>query len=163
MRTQTTDNQQWPYDDVTDTNVYVQLPRGRGRHPDAPRHHRNTPSYVISNVKMTFTCEACNRTFDTRRQHDKHRNWITLDNNIGAFIVIQTSAPGRTESRTPSPCTPTHRRNRTRRESTPQVIFGHRWNATKSMSNQDSNPGQSKSKHLRKVHSPGNNSTGIPR
>ena len=73
MRTQTTDNQQWPYDDVTDTNVHVQLPRGRGRHPDAPRHHRNTPSYVISNVKMTFTCEACNRTFDTRRQHDKHQ------------------------------------------------------------------------------------------
>ena len=91
------------------------------------------------------------------------KNWITLDNNIGAFIVIQTSAPWRTESRTPSPCTPRHRRNHTRRESTPQVIFGHRWNTTKSMSNQDSNPGQSKSKHLRKVHSPGNNSTGIPR
>ena len=73
MRTQTTDNQQWPHYDVTNTNVHVQQPRRRGRHPDAPRHHRNTQSHVIRNVKMTFTFAACNRIFDTRHQHDKHR------------------------------------------------------------------------------------------
>ena len=72
MRMQTTANQQWPNYDVTNTNVHVWQPRGRGRHPDAPRHHKNTPSLVIWNVKMTFTCEACNRIFHTRHQYDKH-------------------------------------------------------------------------------------------
>ena len=42
------------------------------RHPDAPRHHRNTQLYVILNLKMTLICEACNWTFQTRYQYDKH-------------------------------------------------------------------------------------------
>ena len=46
--------------------------RGRECHHDAPRHHRNTQLYVILNLKMTLTCEACNWTFHTRHQYDKH-------------------------------------------------------------------------------------------
>ena len=45
--------------------------RGRERHPDTPRHHRNTQLYIILNLKMTLTCEACNWTFQTRHQYDK--------------------------------------------------------------------------------------------
>ena len=45
--------------------------RGRERHPDAPRHHRNTQLYIILNLKMTLTCEACNWTFQARHQYEK--------------------------------------------------------------------------------------------
>ena len=43
-------------------------PRGQERHPDVPRHHRNTQLYAILNLKMTLTSEACNWTFQTRHQ-----------------------------------------------------------------------------------------------
>ena len=101
---------------------------------DAPRHHRNTQLHVILNLKMTLTCEACNWTFHCSRQDTSMTNtwsWTTWDSSISVTTVRKTFALRKTESRTPPLRTPTHRQSHFRRGSSPQAIFGHRWNPTK--------------------------------
>ena len=118
-------------------------------HPDAPRHHKNTQSHVIWNVKTTFLCEACNCIFHTRHQHDIHRklnhrgqqhrcfhchtNFRTVKERIAHAITVHPKAQAK--SYPPGVY--------------PQVIFGHHWNATKSTFQRKSNPGHKISKSFR--------------
>ena len=107
-------------------------PPGRERHPDAPRHHRTTQLYVIFNLKMTLICEACNWTFQTRYQYDKHLKLNHLEQQYRCYhCQKKTFALRKIESRTPPLRTTTHRQSHFRRGSSPQAMFGHRWNPTK--------------------------------